>query len=128
MGKIKNNSKIKMHFIRKRRANTIEEMFDEILLKQKYFCPEHRKFPRRTGWKLKIDLVTADLPTNPEDIKVKIDSKRNLLSVSGKSEVAKTMRDGLKIKSKIDDGILYFTGNLKKTEKDSKNEIPILFE
>jgi len=145
-----------MHLIRKRKANTsmMDDIFDQIFLREKMFCPKLGACTGRWSsdtsdneWKYKIDL--KNMPTKPEDLKVKMDSKANILSVSGKSNVVKNLKNGLEIKSthnwsqsvtipenvdpksissKIQEGMLVFRGNFKEDETKTEHEIPIQIE
>jgi len=89
------------------------------------------------------------MPTKPEDLKVKMDSKASVVSVSGISNVVKNLKNGLEIKSthkwsqsvtipenvdpksissKIQEGILVFCGNFKGDESKTEHEIPVQIE
>jgi len=93
-----------MHFIRKRKADMMDDIFDQFFVREKMFCPKLGGCSNRwktenseNNWNYKIDLKT--MPTEPEDLKIKMDCKTRNLAVSGKSEVEKMRKNGIKIKS-----------------------------
>merc|ERR1719219_2982885 len=126
----------------------LDDIFDQIH-REKIFSPKmaRKSDVPETDWNFKIDL--ENIPTKPEDIKVKIDAKADLLTVAGKSEILKNRKNGMKIKSnhawtqnikipenvdqktissKIHNHLLLVTAKLKEDETKAEYEIPIQIE